>query len=92
MNNAWKELFAGYGGSTTKIEKLRAELAGKDATIQLLRQLLDAKEQEIRLQEDIIRGLSLKLKVALQLKDLKERHIKELTEKNEPEQPAKGDN
>ena len=62
MNNAWKELFAGYGGSATKIEKLRAELAGKDATIQLLRQLLDAKEQEIRLQEDIIRGLSLKLK------------------------------
>lgn len=78
MNNAWKELFAGYGGSTTKIEKLRAELAGKDATIQLLRQLLDAKEQEICHQEDIIRALSLKLK--------------ELTEKNEPEQPAKGDN
>ena len=62
MNNAWKELFAGYGGSTTKVEKLRAELAGKDATIQLLRQLLDAKQQEIELQEDIIRGLSLKLK------------------------------
>lgn len=62
MNNAWKELFAGYGGSTTKIEQLRAELAGKDATIQLLRQLLDAKQQEIDLQEDIIRGLSLKLK------------------------------
>lgn len=78
MNNAWKELFAGYGGSTTKIEKLRAELAGKDATIQLLRQLLDAKQQEIELQEDIIRGLSLKLK--------------ELTEENEPEQLAKGDN
>lgn len=78
MNNAWKELFAGYGGSTTKIEKLRAELAGKDATIQLLRQLLDAKEQEICHQEAIIRGLSLKLK--------------ELTEVNEPEQLAKGDN
>lgn len=78
MNNAWKELFAGYGGSTTKIEKLRAELAGKDATIQLLRQLLDAKQQEIELQDDIIRGLSLKLK--------------ELTEENEPEQLAKGDN
>lgn len=88
MNNAWDELHRG----DAKIEKLRAELAGKDATIQLLRQLLDAKEQEIRLQEDIIRGLSLKLKVALQLKDLKERHIKELTEKNEPEQLAKGDN
>lgn len=78
MNNAWKELFAGYGGSTTKIEKLRAELAGKDATIQLLRQLLDAKQQEIELQDDIIRGLSLKLK--------------ELTEENEPEQLAKEDN
>lgn len=78
MNNAWKELFAGYGGSTTKIEKLRAELAGKDATIQLLRQLLEAKQQEIELQDDIIRGLSLKLK--------------ELTEENEPEQLAKGDN
>lgn len=92
MNNAWKELFAGYGGSTTKIEKLRAELAGKDATIQLLRQLLDAKQQEIDLQEDIIRGLSLKLKDALQLKDLKELSIKELTEENEPGQEAKGDN
>ena len=78
MNNAWKELFAGYGGSTTKVEKLRAELAGKDATIQLLRQLLDAKQQEIDLQEDIIRGLSLKLM--------------ELTEENEPEQLAEGDN
>ena len=65
MNNAWdgwEKIVAGYGGSTTKIEKLRAELAGKDATIQLLRQLLDAKQQEIDLQEDIIRGLSLKLK------------------------------
>lgn len=78
MNNAWKELLARDSGSTTKIEKLRAELAGKDATIQLLRQLLDAKQQEIDLQEDIIRGLSLKLK--------------ELTEENEPEQLAKGDN
>lgn len=95
MNNAWdawEKVLTGYGGSTTKIEKLRAELAGKDATIQLLRQLLDAKQQEIDLQAQIIRGLSLKLKVALQLKDLKERHIKELTEKNEPEQLAKGDN
>ena len=62
MNNAWDELLARDSGSTTKIEKLRAELAGKDATIQLLRQLLDAKQQEIDLQEDIIRGLSLKLK------------------------------
>lgn len=78
MNNAWDELLARDSGSTTKIEKLRAELAGKDATIQLLRQLLDAKQQEIELQEDIIRGLSLKLK--------------ELTEENEPEQLAKGDN
>lgn len=62
MNNAWDELLARDSGSTTKIEQLRAELAGKDATIQLLRQLLDAKQQEIELQEDIIRGLSLKLK------------------------------
>lgn len=62
MNNAWENIVTGYGGSTAKIEKLRAELAGKDATIQLLRQLLDAKQQEIELQEDIIRGLSLKLK------------------------------
>lgn len=62
MNNAWDELLARDSGSTTKTEKLRAELAGKDATIQLLRQLLDAKQQEIDLQEDIIRGLSLKLK------------------------------
>ena len=81
MNNArdaWENIVTGYGGSTTKIEKLRAELAGKDATIQLLRQLLEAKQQEIELQDDIIRGLSLKLK--------------ELTEENEPEQLAKGDN
>lgn len=63
-------------GSATKIERLRAELAGKDATIQLLRQLQDAKQQEIEHQEQIIRRLSLKLK--------------ELTEENEPEQPAKG--
>lgn len=45
MNNAryaWENIVTGYGGSTTKIEKLRAELAGKDATIQLLRQLLSA--------------------------------------------------
>lgn len=75
-----------------KTEQLRAELAGKDATIQLQQQLLDAKQQEIDLQERIIRGLSLKLKVAVQLKDLKERHIKELTEKKEPEQLARGDN
>lgn len=78
MNSAWDELLARDGGSTTKIEQLRAELAGKDATIQLLRQLLDAKQQEIELQDDIIRGLSLKLK--------------ELTEENEPEQLAKGNN
>lgn len=57
MNNAWDELLAGYGGSTTKIEQLRAELAGKDATIQLLRQLLDSKQQQIELQEKIILGL-----------------------------------
>ena len=76
--DAWENIVTGYGGSTTKIEKLRAELAGKDATILLLRQLLDAKQQEIELQEDIILGLSLK--------------IKELTEENEPEQLAKGDN
>lgn len=74
MNNAWDELHRG----DAKIEQLRAELAGKDATIQLLRQLLDAKQQEIDLQEDIIRGLSLKLK--------------ELTEENEPEQLARGNN
>lgn len=49
-------------GSATKIERLRAELAGKDATIQLLRQLQDAKQQEIEHQEQIIRRLSLKLK------------------------------
>ena len=78
MNNAWKELFAGYGGSATKIDRLSAELAGKDATIQLLRHLLDTKQQEIELQEQIIRRLSLRLK--------------EFTEKNEPEQPVKGDN
>lgn len=92
MNSAWDELLAGYSGGAAKTEQLRAELAAKDATILLLRQLLDAKQQEIDHQAQIIRELSLKLKVALQLKDLKERHIKELTEKNEPEQPAKGDN
>ena len=59
-----------------KIERHSAELAGKDATIQLLRQLLDVKQQEIELQEQIICRLRLKLK--------------ELTEENEPEQPAKG--
>lgn len=87
MNNArdaWENIVTGYGRSTTKIEKLRAELAGKDATIQLLRQLLDAKQQEIDLQERIIRGLILKLR------DLK--NLKELTEENEPEQLARGDN
>ena len=36
-----------FSGSATKIERLHAELAGKDVTIQLLRQLLDAKQQEI---------------------------------------------
>lgn len=77
MYNAWKELFAGYGGSATKIDRLSAELAGKDATIQLLRHLLDTRQHEIEFQEQIIRSLSLRLK--------------ELTEKNEPEQPAKGD-
>ena len=56
-------------GSVTKIERLRAELAGKDATIQLLRQLLDAKQQEIEHQELLIRRLIFKLK--------------ELTEENE---------
>lgn len=86
MNNAWdawEKVLTGYDGSAAKIERLRAELAGKDATIQLLRQLLDAKQREIDLQEQIIRGLSLKLKVALQLKDLKELRIKELTENKE---------
>lgn len=65
MNNARdarENIVTGYDGGAAKIEQLRAELAGKDATILLLRQLLDAKQQEIDLQEDIIRGLSLKLK------------------------------
>ncbi len=52
--------------------------AGKDATIQLLQQLLDAKQQEIEHQEQIIRLLSLKLK--------------EFIEGNEPEQSVKRDN
>lgn len=55
--DAWEKIFTGYDGSTTEIERLRAELAGKDATILLLRQLLDAKQQEIELQEKIILGL-----------------------------------
>ena len=58
-----------FSGNAAKIERLRAELAGKDVTIQLLRQLLDAKQQEIEHQELLIRRLSLKLK--------------ELTEENE---------
>lgn len=62
-----------------KIERHRAELAGKDATTQLLWQLLASKQQEeIEHHELLIRLLSLRLK--------------ELTEENEPEQPAKGDN
>lgn len=62
-----------------KIEKLHAELASKDATTQLLWQLLVSKQQEeIEHHELLIRLLSLRLK--------------ELTEENEPEQPAKGDN
>lgn len=55
--NAWEKIFTGYDGSATKIEQLRAELAGKDATILLLRQLLDSKQQQIELQEKIILGL-----------------------------------
>lgn len=62
-----------------KIERHRAGLAGKDATTQLLWQLLVSKQQEeIEHHELLIRLLSLRLK--------------ELTEENEPEQPAKGDN
>lgn len=57
MNSAWEKIFTGYDGSATKIEQLRAELAGKDATILLLRQLLDSKQQQIELQEKIILGL-----------------------------------
>lgn len=62
-----------------KIERHRAELASKDATTQLLWQQLALKQQEeVEHHELLIRLLSLKLK--------------ELTEGNEPEQPAKGDN
>ena len=67
-----------FSGNAAKIDRLSAELAGKDATIQLLRHLLDTRQQEIEFQEQIIRSLSLRLK--------------ELTEENEPEQPAKGGN
>lgn len=69
-----------------------AACAALCAAVAMYQQLLDAKQREIDLQEKIIRGLSLKLKVALRIKDLKERHIKELTEENEPEQQLKGDN
>lgn len=55
--DAWEKIFTGYDGSATKIEQLRAELAGKDAAILLLRQLLDAKQQQIELQEKIIQRL-----------------------------------
>lgn len=61
-----------------KIEKLRAERASKDATTQLLWQQLALKQEEIEHHELLIRLLSLRLK--------------ELTEENEPEQSAKGDN
>lgn len=60
MNSArdvWEKIFTGYDGSATEIERLRAELAGKDATILLLRQLLDSKQQQIEIQEKIILGL-----------------------------------
>lgn len=52
--DAWEKIFTGYDESATKIEQLRAELAGKDATILLLRQLLNSKQQQIELQEKII--------------------------------------
>lgn len=78
MNNAWKELSAGYGGSATKIDRLRAELAGKVATTQLWQLLVSKQQEEIEHHELLIRLLSFRLK--------------ELTEENEPEQPAKGDN
>lgn len=55
--DAWEKIFTGYDGSATEIEQLRAELAGKDATILLLRQLLDSKQQQIEIQEKIILGL-----------------------------------
>lgn len=62
-----------------KIEKLHAELASKDATTQLLWQQLASMQQEtIEHHKLLIRLLSLRLK--------------ELTEENKPEQPAKGDN
>lgn len=65
------------------VGQLEAELQAKDAAVEMYRQLLDAKQREIDLQEKIIRGLSLKLKVAIRIKDLKERRVKELTEKKE---------
>lgn len=74
------------------VANLEAELQAKDAAVEMYRQLLDAKQREIDLQEKIIRGLSLKLKVAIRIKDLKERRVKELTEKNELAQQIKGDN
>lgn len=80
------------GQLEAKVANLEAELQAKDAAVAMYQQLLDAKQREIDLQEKIIRGLSLKLKVAIRIKDLKERRVKELTEKNEPEQQIKGDN
>lgn len=65
------------------VANLEAELQAKDAAVAMYQQLLDAKQREIDLQEKIIRGLSLKLKVAIRIKDLKERRVKELTEKKE---------
>lgn len=81
-----------YSRSSQKVANLEAELQAKDAAVAMYQQLLDAKQREIDLQEKIIRGLSLKLKVAIRIKDLKERRVKELTEKNEPEQQIKEDN
>lgn len=72
-----------YSRSSQKVANLEAELQAKDAAVEMYRQLLDAKQREIDLQEKIIRGLSLKLKVAIRIKDLKERRVKELTEKKE---------
>ena len=80
------------GQLETKVANLEAELQAKDAAVEMYQQLLDAKQREIDLQEKIIRGLSLKLKVALRIKDLKERRIKDLTGENEPEQQIKDDN